>query len=195
MYVPYTQNEIRTWPNMQAMQYAVRAQGDPAAVAAGVRQAVHGVDANLPIAGFQTLRTLVDASMTSDRFATLLLSAFGALALTLAAIGMYGVISYAVMQRTPEIGVRIALGARRTQIFAMVLRQGGLLAAIGIGIGLVAAFAATRLMTRFLYGVQAADPLTFAAVSLLLLLIALLACYLPARRAMKVDPMIALRYE
>jgi putative ABC transport system permease protein len=108
---------------------------------------------------------------------------------------MYGVISYSVMQRTPEIGVRIALGAQRSQVFVMVLRQGCRLACAGIAIGVVGALAATRLMTRFLYGVQSTDPVTYVAVSFLLMAIALLACYMPARKAMKVDPMIALRYE
>jgi ABC-type antimicrobial peptide transport system permease subunit len=133
--------------------------------------------------------------MSADRFAMLLLAAFGLLALVLAAVGMYGVISYSVTQRTPEIGVRIALGASRGSIFAMVLRQGGRLVGVGIVIGLVAAFGLTRLMTGFLYEVRPTDPMTFTAVSLLLMAVALLACYMPARRAMKVDPMIALRYE
>jgi len=195
MFVPYTQNEMKTFPNMQALQYAVRAKGDPATITTGVREAVHAVDPDLPIANYATLTTLVDTSTISDRFAMLLLGAFGILALILAAIGMYGVISYSVMQRTPEIGVRIALGAQRSQVFVMVLRQGCRLACAGIAIGVVGALAATRLMTRFLYGVQSTDPVTFVAVSFLLMAIALLACYVPARKAMKVDPMIALRYE
>ncbi len=195
MFVPYTQNEIKTWPNMQEMQFAVRTQADPVSIASSVRDAAHEVDPDLPIANFATLTAVVDASMTADRFSMLLVAAFGVLALVLAAIGMYGVISYSVMQRTPEIGVRIALGAQRSQIFTMVLMQGTRLACAGIGIGMIAAFSATRLMTRFLYGVQPTDPLTFAAVALLLMAIALVACYVPARKAMKVDPMIALRYE
>jgi predicted permease len=195
MFVPYTQNEIRNWPDMSAMQYAVRAQGDPAAITASVRGAVHRVDPDLPVANLTTLTSLVDTSITSDRFAVLLLAAFGLLALLLAAIGMYGVISYSVMQRTPEIGIRIALGARRAQIFAMVLSQGSRLVCIGIAIGLIGAFATTRLMTSFLYGVQPTDPVTFAVASLLLIAVALLACYVPAQKAMKVDPMIALRCE
>jgi putative ABC transport system permease protein len=195
MYVPYSQNEIKTWPNMQAMQYAVRTKADPDSLAGSVREAVHSVDPDLPIANFATLTTLVDTSLTADRLAMLLLSAFGMLALILSAIGMYGVISYSVMQRTPEIGIRIALGARRTQILVMVLSQGCRLACAGIAIGLTAALTTTRLMTRFLYGVQPTDPTTFAAVSLLLVAVALLACYVPARKAMKVDPMIALRRE
>jgi ABC-type antimicrobial peptide transport system permease subunit len=195
MFVPYTQNEIKVYPNMQAMQYAVRGKGDPAAITAGVREAVHAVDPDLPIANYATLTTLVDTSTASDRFAMLLLGAFGVLALILAAIGMYGVISYSVMQRTPEIGIRMALGAQRAQIFAMVLRQGGRLVCVGIAIGLIGAFTTTRLMKSFLYGVQPTDPVTFAGASLLLVAVALLACYVPGRKALKVDPMIALRYE
>jgi putative ABC transport system permease protein len=133
--------------------------------------------------------------MAQPRFAMLVLGSFGALALALACIGMYGVISYSVAQRTREIGVRMALGAARNDVFGMVLGQGARLAGLGIVIGLAAAFAVTRTMASFLYGVQATDPLTFACVSLLLVAVALLACYLPARRATRVDPMIALRYE
>jgi ABC-type antimicrobial peptide transport system permease subunit len=153
------------------------------------------VDSNLPISNFGTLTTLVDTSMSADRFSMLLLAAFGVLALLLAAIGMYGVISYSVLQRTPEIGIRIALGARRSRIFMMVLGQGSRLVSTGIAIGLVVAFGVTRLMTSFLYEVRSTDPATFVSVSLLLIAVALLACYMPARRAMKVDPIIALRYE
>lgn len=195
MFVPYTQNEIRTWPSMQTMQFAVRTRTDQTAIPESVRQAVHAVDPDLPIAKFATLATLVDRSITADRFSMLLVGSFGLLALILASIGMYGVISYSVMQRTPEIGVRMALGAQRAQIFVMILRQASRLTVAGIAIGLIAALATTRLMTRFLYGVQPADPVTFAAVSLLLAAVTFFACYVPARRAMKVDPMIALRYE
>jgi predicted permease len=195
MFVPYTQNEIRTWPSMQTMQFAVRTRTDQTTITESVRQAVHAVDPDLPVAKFTTLAILVDRSMTADRFSMLLVGSFGLLALILASVGMYGVISYSVMQRTPEIGVRIALGAQPTQIFVMILRQASRLAVAGIAIGLIAALGATRLMARFLYGVQPADLITFTAVSLLLASVAFLACYVPARRAMKVDPMIALRYE
>jgi ABC-type antimicrobial peptide transport system permease subunit len=123
------------------------------------------------------------------------IGAFGALALLLASIGMYGVISYSTTQRTQEIGIRLALGAQRRDVMAMVLAHGGRLAALGITIGLVAALALARTLASFLYGVQPADPITFAAVALLLCAVALLACYLPARRAMRVDPTVALRYE
>jgi putative ABC transport system permease protein len=195
MFVPYTQNEIKVWPSMQAMQFAVRAKADPLTIKESVRQAVHAVDPDLPLAKFAMLTTLVDTSMTADRFSMLLVGSFGVLALILASTGMYGVISYSVTLRTPEIGIRMALGAQRRQIFAMVFQQASRLACAGIIIGLLAALAATRLMTRFLYGVQPTDPVTFAAVSFLLISVVLLACYVPARKAMKVDPTIALRYE
>ncbi|MGA2890906.1 MAG: ABC transporter permease [Terracidiphilus sp.] len=195
MFVPATQNEIKVWPSMQTMQFAVRTRIDDASIAESVRQAVHTVDPDLPVAKFSTLTTLVNTSMTADRFSVILVGALGMLALILASVGMYGVISYSVLQRMPEIGLRMALGAKRSQVFAMILRNGGRLAIAGVTIGLIAALAATRLMARFLFGVQPTDPFTFAVVSFLLILVALLASYLPARRAMKLDPMIILRYE
>jgi ABC-type antimicrobial peptide transport system permease subunit len=125
----------------------------------------------------------------------LLVGSFALLALVLAAIGMYGVLSYSVMQRTSEIGVRMALGATRREVFAMVLGQASRLSLIGIVLGLIAAFATTRVMTRFLYGVQPNDPFTLLGVSVLLVAVTFLACYVPARKAMKLEPMVALRYE
>lgn len=195
MFVPYTQNEIKVWPSMQSMQFAIRTKTDSIPIGESVRQTVHTVDPDLPVAKFATLTTLVDKSMTADRFSMLLVSSFGVLALVLASIGMYGVISWSVLQRTREIGIRVALGARRQQIFVMILQQASRLAFAGIGIGLIAAFAATHLMVRFLYGVHPADPVTFVSVSLLLVSVTILACCVPARKAMKVDPMVALRYE
>jgi predicted permease len=192
MYVPYTQ---KVWPSLLTMDVVLRTSVDPASMASSVRQAIHSIDSDLPLARVATLDTVVSDSMTQQRFSVLLLGSFGAIALLLASIGMYGVISYSVMQRTQEIGIRMALGAKRRSVLAMVLGQGARLGALGIAIGLVAALALTRLMAGFLYGVQATDPLTFAGVSLLLLAVALVACWIPARRAMRVDPMIALRYE
>jgi predicted permease len=195
MFVPYTQNEIKIWPSMQTMQYAVRTKADPDSVTASIQDAVHSVDPDLPVAKLATLTTLVSNSMTADRLSTLLVASFGILALVLASIGLYGVISYSVMQRTAEIGVRIALGATRTQIFVMVIGQAARLACAGIVIGLIAALASTHLMARFLFGVGATDPLTFAIVTFFLVIMALLACYLPARKAMNIEPTLALRYE
>ncbi|HEY4949391.1 MAG TPA: ABC transporter permease [Candidatus Acidoferrales bacterium] len=192
MYVLYNQNP---WPSMLDMRVALRTKADPAGMTESVREAVHAIDPDLPLARVATLTTLVNDSMSQPRFSVFLLGAFGVLALLLASIGMYGVISYSVLQRTQEIGIRMALGAQRRSVFGMVLGQGARLAGLGIAIGLIAALGGTRLMASFLFGVRPTDPLTFAGVSLLLLGIALLACYLPARRAMRVDPMVALKYE
>jgi predicted permease len=192
MYVLYNQ---KPWPSMLDMRVALRTKADPASATETVRENIHAIDPDLPLAKVATLTTLVDDSMSQPRFSVFLLGSFGALALLLASIGMYGVISYSVLQRTQEIGIRMALGAQRRKVFGMVLGQGARLAGLGIGIGLVAALGVTRLMASFLYGVRPTDPLTFAGVSLLLLGIALLACYLPARRATRVDPMVALKYE
>ena len=192
IYVVDTQKQ---WPSMLNMRVALRTKVEPASMTESVREAIHSLDPELPLAKVATLTTLVDDSLSQPRFAMLLLASFGVLALLLASIGMYGVISYSVMQRTQEIGIRIALGAERRKVFAMVLGQGARLAGLGIAIGLVAALGLTRIMASFLFGVRPTDPLTFAAVSLLLVLIALLACYLPARRATRVDPMVALRHD
>jgi predicted permease len=192
MFVPYTQKQ---WPSMLALHVAVRTQAPMETVSAALRDAVHAADPDLPLARLAPLTTLVDDSMTTPRFTMLLLGSFAGLALLLATIGMYGVISYSVAQRTQEIGIRMALGAPRGNVFSMVVLQGVRLAAFGLAIGLVAALAATRLLTTFLYGVKPTDPLTFVAVCVLLVAVASLACYLPARRATRVDPLVALRYE
>lgn len=192
MYVPYTQ---KVWPSLLTMNIVLRTTQDSRSVTASAREAIHSIDPDLPLANVRTLSAIVSSSMNEPLFSALLLAAFGGLALLLATIGMYGVISYSVAQRTQEIGIRMVLGARPRSVFRMVLRQGARLAVLGIAIGLVAALAATRVMNSFLYGVGATDPLTFAAVSLLLFGVALLACYIPARRAMNVHPMAALRHE
>jgi ABC-type antimicrobial peptide transport system permease subunit len=139
--------------------------------------------------------SVIARSLASRRFAMILLGVFAALALVLASIGIYGVISYIVGQRTHEIGIRMALGARRGHVLKIVLGQGVRLALLGVMIGLTAAAGLTRLMTRILYGVSATDPLTFAVVAIVLTLVALAACYIPARRAVRIDSMVALRYE
>ena len=195
MYVPYTQNEIKIWPSMQTMQAALRVKTNPASLTAAATRAIHSVDPDLPLSNIATLDSLVADSLAQPRFSLLLMAAFGGLALVLATVGMYGVISFSVAQRTQEIGIRMALGAARVSVFRMVLAQGARLAGLGIFIGLITALAVTRLMRSFLYGVQATDPLTFSVVSALLIGVALFACYLPARRATRVDPIVALRYE
>jgi predicted lysophospholipase L1 biosynthesis ABC-type transport system permease subunit len=160
-----------------------------------VRQVVWSVNSNLPLASVRTMQEVYDKSVARTSFTLVMLGIAGAMALALGLIGIYGVISYTVSQRKREIGIRLALGAQSGDVVSMVLRQGAKLALLGVGIGLVAAFGLARLMTSLLFGVTSHDPLTFGAVAALLILIALLACYIPARRAMKVDPMVALRYE
>jgi len=149
----------------------------------------------LPIMDIGAMPELVEATVAQPRFQTTLLGMFGALALVLAGVGIYGVISYSVIQRTHEIGIRMSLGAQPAQVLWLVMGQGVKLAIVGIVAGGVAALALTRLMMSLLFGVGPADPLTLAGVAVLLVAVALLACYVPARRAMRVDPMTALRYE
>jgi putative ABC transport system permease protein len=185
----------RLFGGVTRQNFVVRAEGDPASVAGAVRAAVHGIDPALPIFGMQTMSDTVADSLVRPRFLSLLLGAFSVIALALATVGIYGVMAYSVSQRTQEIGVRVALGARSSDVMKMVLGQGTKLAAVGVGIGLAGAFALTRVMSTLLFEVSVTDPATFAAVVALLAIVALLACYIPARRATKVDPLIALRCE
>jgi putative ABC transport system permease protein len=173
----------------------IRAEGDPMNIVAAVKSQVWSVEREQPLSGIQPMEEVIAVSIAPRRFNMLLLGIFAALALMLAAVGIYGVISYTVAQRTREIGVRMALGARRADVLKLVVRQGMSLALAGIGAGLAASFALTRLMANLLFGVSPSDPLTFGAIASLLGSVALLACYLPARRATKVDPLVALRSE
>ena len=181
-------------PPVVRMNFAVRAAGDPAALIGAIREEIRQSDARLPVAKIATMRQLADRAMTGARF-NLLLTLFAVVAFILALIGIYGVMSYTTAQRTQEIGIRIALGAEPRDILRLVVGQGLWLAAIGVATGIVAALLLMRVMASLLFGVSATDPVTFAGVALLLAGVALLASYIPARRAMKVDPMEALRYE
>src|SRR5262245_869002 len=173
----------------------IRARGDAATLAPAVRKAIWSVDKDQPIARVATMDSLLAATAAERRFALILFEAFGLVALALACAGIYGALSGSVNERTREIGVRMALGAERRDVLGMILRQGLKLTLSGVGIGLLAAWAATRMLTKLLYGVSATDPLTFGGVALLLTAVAMVACYLPARRATKVDPLVALRHE
>jgi predicted permease len=193
-YVPHSQWHVATGGNLiRNVFVVVRTSGDPNALAAPIRAEVRQLDPSLPVANVRTMSDVVNTALATPRFTGFLLGAFAAIALTLAAVGIYGVLAYLVSQRTHEIGIRLAIGANRGQVLGMILRQGLTLAAAGIGVGLAAALALTQLMTSLLYQVEASDPLTFAIVPLVLLLVALVASYLPARRATRVSPVIALR--
>ena len=162
---------------------------------AGIRKEMASIDPHQPVASVKTMEEVISTTTASRRFNTLLLGVFAAIALLLATVGIYSVISYSITLRTPEIGIRMALGARRTGILLMVMRKGMLLTLIGTSIGLVGALGLTRWMSSLLYGVTASDPLTYVIVLLVSLSAAMLACALPARRATKVDPLVALKYE
>ncbi|MGE5724552.1 MAG: FtsX-like permease family protein, partial [Acidobacteriota bacterium] len=190
---------VSYWPYPElpysVMTVVVRTATPPLSMVPAIRETLRQIDKDQPMAKIATMDRLVSDSVASSRFTMLLLSAFAGFALVLACIGIYGVMAYSVAQRTHEIGIRLALGAQRRDVLRLVLAQGARLALIGVGIGVAAAMILTRLMTTLLYRVSASDPMTFAAVAILLTFIAPLACYIPARHAMKVDPMVALRYE
>ncbi len=189
VYTPYAQN-----PHIFGT-LVVRSRVEPLGLARSVKEAVWSVDPEQPVWKVRTLEQLLSVNVADRRFVLWLMTCFAGLAVLLTALGIYGVVSYTVAQRTHEIGVRMALGAERRDVLRLVLGRGMRLALAGVGAGLVAAFAVTRLMSGLLYGVSAADPLTYAAVALLLAFVALVACYIPARRATRVDPLVALRYE
>lgn len=189
-YIPHRQNPAA------GVYLAVRTgQGDPAALTATVRGAIQSIDPELPVFKVRTMEKIVADSLMPRRFAMVLLGAFAGIAMLLASVGLYGVMSYSVAQRTHEIGVRMALGARAASVLGMVIRQGMVLTVIGLLIGIAGAYFLTGLMSSLLFGVGTADPITFVLFSIALMLVSLLASYIPARRATKVDPMIALRYE
>jgi putative ABC transport system permease protein len=189
IYLPLLQNPDR------ALALAVRAQGDDSALVPAIRSEVRSLDPNLPVFNIATMRQRMENDTARTCFSTLLLGVFACVAMLLAVIGIYGVMAYSVTQRTHEIGIRMALGARRRDVLKLVVGEGMALVGVGVAIGMVLAFIATRVLASQLYGVSATDPATFSVVPLLLAGVALGASYVPARRAVKVDPMVALRYE
>jgi putative ABC transport system permease protein len=188
MYVPFPEQSSQ-------LVLVARADSEAIALAGPLRALVHSIDKDQPVENFSTMEEVVSRSVAQPRFLAILLSVFATLALALAAVGVYGVMSFSVAQRTREMGIRMALGAQPRDILRLVLGQGMALAVIGVAAGLLGSFAVTRLMSSLLYRVSAADPITFIVISLLLTEVALGASFIPARRALKVDPMVALRHE
>ena len=189
LYFPYPQ---KLWGRLVIV---ARSATDAASLFGAMREAVWAVDKDQPITSLRTMTDYLNDSVSQQRFNAILLAAFAVLALILAAVGIYGVMSYSVTQRTHELGIRMALGAKQRDVFRLVVMEGMKLALAGVALGLVGAFAATRLMASLLFGISATDPLTFTLISLILAGVALAACFVPARRATRVDPMVALRYE
>jgi macrolide transport system ATP-binding/permease protein len=177
------------------MTMMVRTQGDPSSLVAPLRNEMRALNKEVPVFAVQTMTDRIGGQLGSDRMIAVLLSIFGGLALMLAAIGVYGVMAYSVAQRNREIGIRMALGAERTDILKLIVGQGLTLVIVGAGVGLLLSFALTRVLKNLLFGISATDPLTFGVIVALMMVVGLLACYLPARRATKVDPLVALRYE
>jgi len=193
MYFPYSQMADSFWAAPRDL--TIRTTSDPMRIAPAVRQAVWSVDRDQPVSNVRTMEKILGEEMIQRRIGMTLLGSFAALALLLASLGIYGVLSWVVVQRTQEIGIRMALGAQRQHVLKMVVGDGMRLAVIGVAIGLAASFALTRLMSSLLFGVSATDPLTFAIMPAVLILVALAACSVPARRAIKTNPLVALRYE
>jgi putative ABC transport system permease protein len=189
VYLPFRQSALGD------MTLVVKSGIDPGALISGIRNAIASIDKEQPIFGVATMQQLVNDSVSTRRITLILLGVFGALALVLGAIGIYGVIAYSVAQRTHEIGIRMALGARQGDVVRMILAQGARIAGAGVVIGILASLGLTRLLTNLLFSVSPADPVTFAAVAIVLVLVALLASYVPARRTLRLDPTIALRHE
>jgi predicted permease len=189
MHLAHTQVPTR------AMNIVLRSAGNPASLTSAIRKQIHDLDPDLPIYNVRTMEQRVDESLARRRFTTLLLTLFAALALGLAATGIYGVMSYLVSQGTRELGIRMALGASPQGILLLIVRHGMVLALIGVTVGLVGAFGLARFIQSLLFGVDAADPLTFASISVLLASVALAASYMPARRAARIDPVVSLRSE
>lgn len=192
MYVPYSQ---KVYPSLLMMHVVVRTRADPMSMTSGIRSAIHSVDSDLPMAKLTTLTTIVQNSRAQPRFSMLLLSVFSFIALLLACTGIYAAISSSIQEREQEIGIRMALGAQRKNVLRMILGYGARLAALGMGLGLILSLVICHVMASYLYGVRPTDPFTFVGVSALMSVVALLACYIPARRVTRIDPLEALRYK
>jgi putative ABC transport system permease protein len=190
---------VAYWPHPElvysGMTLMLRTRGDASAVAPAARNVIHNLDPQQPIGEVNTMEALLSTSVARARFSASLLTVFSVLALVMAAVGIYGVMSYTVLQRTHEIGIRMALGAQRLDVLTLMVKKGVVLGAAGVVVGLIASFALTRLIATLLFDVTATDTATFVIVSAGLFLVTLFACYVPARRATKVDPLKALRYE
>jgi predicted permease len=193
MYLPYSQITNQPW--FAPRDLVVRTNVEPMSVVAAIKHEIAAVDPEQAVSNIRSLDDILDEEVVQRRLGATLLAAFAVLALLLASLGIYGILSYFVAQHTPEIGVRVALGATGGDILRLVLGRGMTLVLIGVGLGWLGGLALTRLMSSLLFGISATDPATFAFAALLLTALALLACYLPARRAVKVDPTIAMRYE
>jgi putative ABC transport system permease protein len=197
IYLPWRQNLAP----MAGADFSLRATGDPTTLIAAARQAIHDIDENLSVTNVTTQVERADETLQMERLFAKLVTLFGLLAQQLASIGLFGVLAYAVSQRTHEIGIRMALGASQTDVMKMIVKQGMALALIGIALGLGGAYVLTKYLessirlSEMLYGIKPNDPLTYGVIAVLLTVVALIACYIPARRATKVDPMIALKYE
>jgi putative ABC transport system permease protein len=192
IFLPYTQGD---GSGMSSASVFLRALGDPRPLANAVRSEVRSIDPGIPVADVQTMDEVLAAAQSRPKFLTLLLILFSGVALIIATVGIYGVISYSVAQRSKEFGLRMALGAQQNDVLGLVMKQGVLLTVIGVVVGVAAALGLTRLMASLLFGVQPTDALTYLCVPAVLAVVALLASYIPARRATQVDPMKALRYE